>query len=156
MELETTKTELMHLYEEMVYFRRFEIVASKLYASRQIRGFCHLYDGQEAIVSGMHASGAMKQTDSLITAYRDHCHQMARGDTGAAVFGELMGRKNGCSKGKGGSMHMYMPENNFYGGNGIVGAQIPLGGGLAFAHKYRKDGGYAVTVGSATNYSVAV
>jgi pyruvate dehydrogenase E1 component alpha subunit len=138
----TTKEEMMEFYKTMVYYRRFEIVADTLYKQRLIRGFCHLYDGQEAIVIGMEKS--IKKTDSVITSYRDHCHQIARGDTGARVMAELLGKAEGCSKGKGGSMHMYHPEGNFYGGNGIVGAQVPLGLGLAFAHHYRKDGGVAI------------
>jgi hypothetical protein len=138
----TNQTELLQMYKVMAYYRRFEIVADTMYKQRLIRGFCHLYDGQEAIVTGM--DSALKRTDSVITAYRDHCHQLSRGDSGEAVMAELMGKEPGCSRGKGGSMHMYLAKGKFYGGNGIVGAQIPLGAGLAFAHKYKKDGGVAI------------
>jgi pyruvate dehydrogenase E1 component alpha subunit len=140
--VEATKEDMLRYYEQMVYFRRFEIVADTLYKQREIRGFCHLYDGQEAVVIGMEE--AMEPTDSCITSYREHCHQLIRGDTGASVMAEMLGKSTGCSKGRGGSMHMYHPEGGFYGGNGIVGAQVPLGAGLAFAHKYRKDGGAAL------------
>mmetsp|Transcript_8645 Transcript_8645/g.11897 ORF Transcript_8645/g.11897 Transcript_8645/m.11897 type:complete len:387 (+) Transcript_8645:52-1212(+) len=142
--IEVTKDECMKYFREMSLYRRFEIMADTLYKQRLIRGFCHLYDGQEAIITGMDA--AVEHTDSLITSYRCHAHQISRGDTPANVYAELLGRQTGCSKGKGGSMHMYRAKSNFFGGNGIVGAQVPLGAGLGFSHKYKEDGGIAISM----------
>ncbi|MGE0667416.1 MAG: pyruvate dehydrogenase (acetyl-transferring) E1 component subunit alpha [Sphingomonadales bacterium] len=135
--------ELLAFYREMLLIRRFEERAGQMYGMGLIGGFCHLYIGQEAVITGV--KSAMQKGDSLITAYRDHGHILAVGTSPNAVMAELTGRAGGISKGKGGSMHMFDREANFYGGHGIVGAQIPLGSGIAFSHKYRNDGGVCVT-----------
>ncbi|WP_454286801.1 pyruvate dehydrogenase (acetyl-transferring) E1 component subunit alpha [Rhizobium arsenicireducens] len=122
-------------YREMLLIRRFEEKAGQLYGMGFIGGFCHLYIGQEAVVVGMQMT--LKDGDQVITGYRDHGHMLACGMSARGVMGELTGRRGGLSKGKGGSMHMFSKEKNFYGGHGIVGAQVPLGTGLAFANKYR-------------------
>ncbi|KAL0485057.1 pyruvate dehydrogenase E1 alpha subunit [Acrasis kona] len=133
-EVALNKQECLDLYRMMSLIRRFELVSDQQYKQRNIRGFCHLYSGQEAICVGMEK--AITRQDAIITAYRDHGYQLCRGGSTESTMGELIGRANGCSKGKGGSMHMYLAESNFYGGNGIVGAQVPVGAGLAFALQY--------------------
>lgn len=142
--VETTTEELVSMYNLMYKMRRMEIAADMMYKAKLIRGFCHLYDGQEAVAVGMEY--AITRNDSIITSYRDHCQHIARGGTVEQVMAELFGRQTGATKGLGGSMHMYNKNSNFYGGCGIVGAQIPLGVGLSFAHKYRKDGSVAITM----------
>lgn len=130
-------------YRDMLLIRRFEERASQLYGMGLIAGFCHLYIGQEAVVVGIQS--LLKPQDTVVTAYRDHGHMLACGMDPKGVMAELTGRKDGYSKGKGGSMHMFSREKNFFGGHGIVGAQVPIGTGLAFAHKYKEDGGVCVT-----------
>ena len=132
----TSKSDLMDYYKNMLLIRRFEEKAGQLYGMGLIGGFCHLYIGQEAVVTGMQA--ATKEGDAVITSYRDHGHMLACGMDPKGVMAELTGREGGYSKGKGGSMHMFSKEKHFYGGHGIVGAQIPLGTGIAFAMKYNE------------------
>ena len=128
---------LRKLYADMLLIRRFEERAGQLYGMGLIGGFCHLYIGQEAVVVGLMSTA--KPGDQQITAYRDHGHMLAQGVEPKFVMAELAGRATGLSRGKGGSMHMFSVEKKFYGGHGIVGAQVPLGTGLAFATKYRGD-----------------
>ena len=125
-------------YREMLLIRRFEEKAGQLYGMGLIGGFCHLYIGQEAVVIGMQM--ALKEGDQIITGYRDHGHMLACGMDPKGVMAELTGRRGGLSKGKGGSMHMFSKEKQFYGGHGIVGGQVSLGTGLAFANHYRNNG----------------
>lgn len=130
--------ELKKFYREMLLIRRFEEKAGQLYGMGLIGGFCHLYIGQEAVVVGLEA--AAEDGDKRITSYRDHGHMLASGMDANGVMAELTGRQGGYSKGKGGSMHMFSKEAHFYGGHGIVGAQVPLGAGLAFSDKYKGNG----------------
>ena len=132
-----TNEELLKYYEKMFLIRKFEEKAGQLYGAGKIGGFCHLYIGQEAVVTGILSS--IKSEDTVVTSYRDHGHILARGVDPKFVMAELTGRKDGISKGKGGSMHMFSKANRFYGGHGIVGAQVPIGVGIGFAHKYRND-----------------
>ncbi|SPL65528.1 Pyruvate dehydrogenase E1 component alpha subunit [Ochrobactrum soli] len=141
--MEFTKEQELHAYREMLMIRRFEEKAGQLYGMGFIGGFCHLYIGQEAVVVGMQT--ALKEGDQIITSYRDHGHMLATGMEARGVMAELTGRRGGYSKGKGGSMHMFSKEKGFFGGHGIVGAQVPLGTGLAFANKYRGNDNLSVT-----------
>ena len=134
----TNKDEMLEYYRSMLLIRRFEEKAGQLYGMGQIAGFCHLYIGQEAVVTGCRA--AMKDGDQMITGYRDHAHMLACGMESRGIMAELTGREGGLSRGKGGSMHMFSTDKHFYGGHGIVGAQVPLGAGLGFANKYLNNG----------------
>src|ERR1700743_3574832 len=137
------KPQVLEFYGEMLLIRRFERRAGHLYGMGLIGGFCHLYIGQEAVGVGL--MGAAKEGDQQITAYRDHGHMLAQGIDPKAVMAELTGRSTGLSRGKGGSMHMFSAEKKFYGGHGIVGAQVPLGTGLAFANRYRGNDNVCLT-----------
>ncbi|KMO34462.1 pyruvate dehydrogenase (acetyl-transferring) E1 component subunit alpha [Methylobacterium aquaticum] len=138
-----SRDEDLHAYREMLLIRRFEEKAGQLYGMGLIGGFCHLYIGQEAVVIGVQM--ASKDGDQVITGYRDHGHMLACGMDPKGVMAELTGRRGGYSRGKGGSMHMFSREKNFYGGHGIVGAQVSLGTGIGFANKYRGDGAVSLT-----------
>ncbi|MFS8038382.1 pyruvate dehydrogenase (acetyl-transferring) E1 component subunit alpha [Xanthobacter sp. AM11] len=138
-----TKDQDLTAYREMLLIRRFEEKAGQMYGMGLIGGFCHLYIGQEAVVVGMQM--AMKPGDQVITGYRDHGHMLSTGMEAKGVMAELTGRRGGLSKGKGGSMHMFSIEKQFFGGHGIVGAQVSLGTGLAFADRYRENGNVSVT-----------
>ena len=136
---------LNDLLREMLLIRRFEEKAGQMYGLKKIGGFCHLYNGQEAVCSG--AAAAMKKgLDKLLTGYRDHGHAIALGIDPKSIMAELYGKITGCSKGKGGSMHMFDYDKGMWGGNGIVGSQIPLATGVAFSQKYRKDGGATIVL----------
>lgn len=140
---EASDEQLLTFYEQMLLIRRFEEKAGQLYGLGLIGGFCHLYIGQEAVAVGLQ-SALQVGKDSVITGYRDHGHMLAYGIDPRVIMAELTGRQAGISKGKGGSMHMFSVEHKFFGGHGIVGAQVPLGAGLAFGHKYNEDGGVCV------------
>ncbi len=132
-----TKDTYLYWYELMLKLRSFEERAGMLYGQQKIRGFCHLYIGQEAVAAG--TMSALRADDRMITAYRDHGLAIAKGITCNQAMAELFGKATGCTKGKGGSMHFFSKEHNFFGGHGIVGAQIPLGAGIAFADQLGKD-----------------
>ena len=131
------KEDYLKIYTKMLQIRRFEERAAQLYGMGHIGGFCHLYIGQEAVVVGVLMT--IEDEDSVVTTYRDHGHMIARGLDPKKIMAELTGKQTGYSSGKGGSMHMFSKKNNFYGGHGIVGAQVPIGTGIAFTHKYRKE-----------------
>ena len=153
---EPTAEEMKKLYRDMLLIRRFEEKAGQLYGMGLIGGFCHLYIGQEAVVTGIQS--VQEEGDTVITTYRDHGHMLACGMEARGVMAELTGREGGYSRGKGGSMHMFSAEKNFFGGHGIVGASTALGTGLAFYHKYSGDNGVAVAYmgdGSANQGQVA-
>src|SRR3954451_16164198 len=140
---EFTREQELRALRDMLLIRRFEEKAGQLYGMGAIGGFCHLFIGQEAVVVGL--SMAMKEGDQVITGYRDHGHMLATGMEAKGVMAELTGRRSGYSHGKGGSMHMFSVEKGFFGGHGIVGAQVPLGTGLAFANRYRDNDNVCLT-----------
>ena len=140
---DVSKKQLQLFYEKMLYLRRFEERVGQLYGLGLIGGFCHLYIGQEAVSVGMEA--AINKDDNVITGYRCHAHLISRGASPYKLLCELMGKGDGISKGKGGSMHMFDPKNNFWGGHGIVGAQVPIGTGIAFASKYLNKSSLSLT-----------
>jgi len=137
MKKKLNKENYITIYKKMLQIRRFEERAAQLYGMGHIGGFCHLYIGQEAVVVGVLMT--IEKNDSVVTTYRDHGHMIARGLEPKKIMAELTGRRTGYSGGKGGSMHMFSKDNNFYGGHGIVGAQVPIGTGIAFTHKYRNE-----------------
>src|SRR5438067_651755 len=142
-DLGVSQQELHRYYGDMLLIRRFEERAGQMYGMGLIGGFCHLYIGQEAVVVGMQA--ALEEGDTIVTSYRDHGHMLACGMDPKGVMAELTGRRGGYSRGKGGSMHMFSREKQFFGGHGIVAAQVPLGAGLAFANKYRGNDHVSLT-----------
>ncbi|CAG7592132.1 pyruvate dehydrogenase (acetyl-transferring) E1 component subunit alpha [Hyalomma marginatum] len=144
MKINISTNDLHRYYEDMLLLRRFEEKAGQLYGMGLIGGFCHLYIGQEAVAIGIQAT--LKEGDSVVTSYRDHGIMLATGSEPKYVMAELLGRATGCSKGKGGSMHMFDPAKGFFGGHGIVGAQVPVGTGLAFAAKYNNTDNVCVTI----------
>ena len=138
-----TDQQLIDFYKQMVFFRRFEEKINIAYTKQKFSGFCHLHIGQEGLCVGVQA--ALTPKDYVISGYRSHTQAVAKGIPSREVIAELFGKVSGCSRGKGGSMHMFNKEKNFYGGHGIVGAQVPIGVGLAFSHKYKKDGFVCMT-----------
>ncbi len=141
--LKLEKHQYLEAYKDMLLIRRFEEKCGQLYGMGEIAGFCHLYIGQEAIIAAVKL--AKEKNDSMVTSYRDHGHIIAAGTEPKYVLAELMGKSTGCSAGKGGSMHMFDIPNKFYGGHGIVGAQVPIGTGIAFAEKYNNTSGISYT-----------
>lgn len=141
--IKITKETYLYWYEMMQLMRKFEEKSAQLYGQQKIKGFCHLYSGQEAVLAGTYS--VITKDDSVITAYRDHGHALACGLSADSVMAELYGKVTGCSKGKGGSMHMFSKEKKFFGGHGIVGGQIPLGAGIAFAEQYRGTKNVCIT-----------